>query len=67
MAYRALFLRSTLSHSFVWNLVVTRVSYGCCRPTDKVFSDSTRNQQVRTSVCRINFHGSSANLILFGS
>jgi len=29
-------------------------------------SDTTRSEQVKTSVCRINFNGSSANMTLFG-
>jgi len=35
--------------------------------TNKVCSDSTRNEQVKTSVCSINFNGSSANVTLFSS
>jgi len=34
---------------------------------NKVCSDSTRNEQVKTSVCNINFDGSSANVTLFSS
>jgi len=30
-------------------------------------SDSTRNEQVKTGVCLINFDGSSANVTLFSS
>jgi len=30
-------------------------------------SDTTRNEKVNTSVCRINFDGSSANVTLFSS
>jgi len=34
---------------------------------NKVCSDSTRNEQVKTSVCLIKFNGSSANVTLFSS
>jgi len=34
---------------------------------NKVCSDSTRNEQVKTSVCLIKFDGSSANVTLFSS
>jgi len=34
---------------------------------DKVCSASTRNEQVKTSVCLNNFDGSSANVTLFSS
>jgi len=32
-----------------------------------LYSDSTRNEQVKTSVCHKNFDGSSANVTLFSS
>jgi len=34
---------------------------------NKVCSDSTRNEQVKKSVCLVKFYGSSANVTLFSS
>ena len=53
-----------------WNLVVICVHQDCSRPTviaNKVCNDSTRNGQVKASVCRINFNGISSNVTLFSS
>jgi len=52
-----------------WILVVTSASEDCGRLTVilQTNSDSARNEQVKTSVCRVNFDGSSANVTLFSS
>jgi len=34
---------------------------------NKLSSDSTRNEQVKTGLCGINFDGSPANVTLFSS
>jgi len=48
-----------------WNLVVTSASWDWRWHTvnpNKVCSDSIRNEQVKTSACRINFDGISTNV-----
>jgi len=67
---RALHLRSTTSLSLRIEFGVTIAIWDWSRPkvtAIKVCSDSTRNEQVKTSVCHINFDGSSANARLFSS
>jgi len=53
-----------------WNLVVTSANKDCGRPStfaNKVCSNSTHNEQVKTSVFRIKSDGSQANATLFNS
>ena len=67
MTYKGVILCSTIS-LYGWNLAVTCVSLVYSRHTaiaNKVCSDSTRSEQVETSVYCINFDGSSANVTLF--
>jgi len=50
-----------------WLLLVPVETEVDLHTANKVCGDSTRNEQVKTSVCRINFDGSSANIALFSS
>jgi len=53
-----------------WNLIFTNTSWDWSRPTataNKVCSDSTCNEPVKTSVYRITFDGCSAYVTLFSS
>jgi len=49
----------------IWLLLVPVETEVDPHTANKVCSDSTRNEQVNTSVCLIKFDGSSANVTLF--
>ena len=51
----------------IWYLLVPVETEVDPHTANKVRSDSTRNEQVKTSVCLIKFDGSSANVTLFSS
>ena len=51
----------------IWLLLVPLETEVDPHTANKVYSYSTRNEQVKTSVCLIKFDGSSANVTLFGS
>jgi len=51
----------------IWLLLVPVEIEVDLHTANKVCSDSTRNEQVKTGVFRINIDGSSANMALFSS
>jgi len=51
----------------IWLLLVSVETEVDPHTANKLCSDSTRNEQVKTSVCVIKFDRSSANLTLFSS
>ena len=51
----------------IWLLLVPVETEVHLHSANKVCGDSTRNEQVKTSVSRINFDGSSADIALFSS
>ena len=51
----------------IWLLLVPVETEVDLHSANKVCGDSTRNEQVKTSVSRINFDGSSADIALFSS
>ena len=51
----------------IWFLLLPVETEVDLHTANKVCSDSTRNEQVKASICRINFGGSSANVTLFRS
>ena len=51
----------------IWLLLAPVETEVDSHTANKVCSDSTRNEQIKTSVCLIKFDGSSANVTLFSS
>jgi len=51
----------------IWLLLVPVETEVDPHTANKVCSDSTRNEQVKTSVCLTKFDGISANVTLFSS
>jgi len=58
--------RSTLMDR-IWLLLVPVEIEIDLHTANKLCSDATRIEQVKTGVCRINFDGSSATITLFSS
>jgi len=63
---------STLHHAplfmdRIWLLLVPVETEVDLHTANKLCSDSTRNEQVKTGVCGANFDGTPANVTLFSS